>query len=69
MKKTFSMTNTFSTEAMNASANSSCANIINAAAMVKIAIAFFVLSAIRIIKIIGRVLIGTSEYCSNLQTA
>ena len=69
MKKTFSMTNTFSTEAMSASVNSSCANMINAAALAKIALALFVLSAIRIIKIIRRSLIIKSEYCSSLQTA
>lgn len=69
MKKAFSMTNTFSTEAMFASVNSSCANRVNAVAMAKIAIAFFVLSAIRIIKNIIISLISTSKYCSNLQTA
>ena len=69
MKKTFSMTNTFSTEANSASANSSCANRVNTVAMAKIAIALFVLSAIRIIKIIRRSLIIKSEYSSSLQTA
>ena len=66
MKKTFSMTNTFSTDAMFAPANSSCANIENIAAMAISAIALFVLSAIRIII---PVLIIKSEYSSNLQTA
>lgn len=66
MKKTYSMTNTFSTEAMTASVNSSCANVVNNAAMAISAIALFVLSAIRIII---PVLIIKSEYSSNLQTA
>ena len=66
MKKTFSMTNTFSADAMSAPANSSCANIVNDAAMAISAIALFVLSAIRIII---PVLIIKSEYGSNLQTA
>lgn len=66
MKKTFSMTNTFSADAMNTPVNFSCANIVNNAAMAISAIALFVLSAIRIII---PVLIIKSEYSSNLQTA
>lgn len=69
MKKFVSMTNTFSADAMNTSAAFSCANRVNLVAMAKNAIALFVLSAIRIINIIRIALIGTSEYCSNLQTA
>lgn len=66
MKKTFSMTNTFSADAMSAPVNFSCANIVNDAAMAISAIALFVLSAIRIII---PVLIIKSEYSSKLQTA
>ena len=69
MKKFACMTNTFSADAMNASANSSCANNVNSSAMAKSAIALFVLSAIRIINIIRIVLIDTSEYSTKLQTA
>ena len=69
MKKFASMTNTFSADAMNASANFSCANNVISVAMAKNAIALFVLSAIRIINIIRIALIGTSEYCTKLQTA
>ena len=69
MKKFAAMNNTFSTEAMNASATFSCAKIDDRVAMVKIAIALFVLSAIRLIKIIGISIISKTEFSPKLQTA
>lgn len=69
MKKFSSMTNTFSADAMNASANFSCAKIDDRVAMAKSAIALFVLSAIRLIKISIIVIIGKSKQSPKLQTA
>ncbi len=66
MKKFFEMNNTFSADAMNTSANCSCAKMdrVNFVAMANCAIAFFVLSIIRIIDVI---IIGKSQYRTELQ--